>query len=381
MKFVIKRDRLVQAVNEVTRAISSRTTIPILTGIKITVNDEGVTLTGSDSDISIEAFIPLIDNDEVIVEVESFGGIVLQARYFGDIVRRLPDENVQLEVGSNYQTNIRSGQASFTLNGLDPLEYPKLPEVTDGKQIVLPINVLKNIIRQTVFAVSAIEVRPVLTGVNWIIKNDLLTSVATDSHRLALREIPLEADAPDEYNIVIPGKSLSELSKILDDNSDSIELVIASNQILFKLKDLLFYSRLLEGSYPDTSRLIPTDIKSELVINSKSFLQAIDRASLLARENRNNVIKLATLENGQVEVSSNSPEIGNVSERVFSQQFSGEELKISFNGKYMMDALRAFEGDDIVISFAGTMRPFVLRPKDAANPNEILQLITPVRTY
>ncbi|AIS58508.1 DNA polymerase III subunit beta [Listeria ivanovii] len=381
MKFVIERDRLVQAVNEVTRAISARTTIPILTGIKIVVNDEGVTLTGSDSDISIEAFIPLIENDEVIVEVESFGGIVLQSKYFGDIVRRLPEENVEIEVTTNYQTNISSGQASFTLNGLDPMEYPKLPEVTDGKNIKIPINVLKNIIRQTVFAVSAIEVRPVLTGVNWIIKENKLSAVATDSHRLALREIPLETDIDEEYNIVIPGKSLAELNKILDDASESIEMTLANNQILFKLKDLLFYSRLLEGSYPDTSRLIPTDTKSELVINSKAFLQAIDRASLLARENRNNVIKLMTLDNGQVEVSSNSPEVGNVSENVFSQSFTGEEIKISFNGKYMMDALRAFEGDDIQISFSGTMRPFVLRPKDATNPNEILQLITPVRTY
>ncbi|MBK3914762.1 DNA polymerase III subunit beta [Listeria ivanovii] len=381
MKFVIERDRLVQAVNEVTRAISARTTIPILTGIKIVVNDEGVTLTGSDSDISIEAFIPLIENDEVIVEVESFGGIVLQSKYFGDIVRRLPEENVEIEVTTNYQTNISSGQASFTLNGLDPMEYPKLPEVTDGKNIKIPINVLKNIIRQTVFAVSAIEVRPVLTGVNWIIKENKLSAVATDSHRLALREIPLETDIDEEYNIVIPGKSLAELNKILDDASESIEMTLANNQILFKLKNLLFYSRLLEGSYPDTSRLIPTDTKSELVINSKAFLQAIDRASLLARENRNNVIKLITLDNGQVEVSSNSPEVGNVSENVFSQSFTGKEIKISFNGKYMMDALRAFEGDDIQISFSGTMRPFVLRPKDATNPNEILQLITPVRTY
>ncbi len=381
MKFVIQRDRLVLAVNEVTRAISSRTTIPILTGIKMMVNDEGVTLTGSDSDISIEAFIPLIENDEVVVEVESFGGIVLQSKYFGDIVRRLPDENVEIEVTTNNQTTIRSGQAFFTLNGLDVYEYPKLPEVSDGKKIRIPINVLKNIIRQTVFAVSAIEVRPVLTGVNWIIKNNMLTAVATDSHRLALREIPLEAEINEEYNIVIPGKSLAELNKILDDATESIEMVLANNQILFKLKDLLFYSRLLEGSYPDTSRLIPTDTKSELVINAKAFLQAIDRASLLARENRNNVIKLTTLENGQVEISSNSPEVGNVSEKLFSQSFTGEDLKISFNGKYMMDALRAFEGDDIQISFAGTMRPFVLRPRDAENPNEILQLITPVRTY
>lgn len=381
MKFVIDRDHLVNAVNEVTRAISARTTIPILTGIKIDVNDEGVTLTGSDSDISIEAFIPLIEQDEVIVEVESFGGIVLQSKYFGDIVRRLPDKNVEIEVTTNNQTTIRSGQAFFTLNGLDVLEYPKLPEVSEGKQIRIPIHVLKNIIRQTVFAVSTIEVRPVLTGVNWIIKNGTLTAVATDSHRLALREIPIEAPEEEEYNIVIPGKSLSELNKILDEASDSLEIILANNQILFKLKDLLFYSRLLEGSYPDTSRLIPAETKSELIINAKAFLQAIDRASLLARENRNNVIKLSTLENGQVEVSSNSPEIGNVSEKLFSQSFTGEDLQISFNGKYMMDALRAFEGDDIQISFSGTMRPFVLRPRDAENPNEILQLITPVRTY
>ncbi|WP_163655359.1 DNA polymerase III subunit beta [Listeria sp. PSOL-1] len=381
MKFVIQRDRLVLAVNEVTRAISSRTTIPILTGIKIEVNDEGVTLTGSDSDISIEAFIPLIENDEILVEVETFGGIVLQSKYFGDIIRRLPDENVEIEVTTNNQTTICSGQAFFTLNGLDVMEYPKLPEVTDGKKISIPINVLKNIVRQTVFAVSAIEVRPVLTGVNWIIKSNQLTAVATDSHRLALREIPLENEAQEEYNIVIPGKSLSELNKILDEATESIEMVLASNQILFKMKNLLFYSRLLEGSYPDTSRLIPTESKSELVINAKSFLQAIDRASLLARENRNNVIKLATLENGQVEISSNSPEVGNVSEKLFSQSFTGEDLKISFNGKYMMDALRAFDGDDVQISFSGTMRPFVLRPRDATNPNEILQLITPVRTY
>ncbi|WP_167628640.1 DNA polymerase III subunit beta [Listeria valentina] len=381
MKFVIDRDHLVNAVNEVTRAISARTTIPILTGIKIDVNDEGVTLTGSDSDISIEAFIPLIEQDEVIVEVESFGGIVLQSKYFGDIVRRLPDKNVEIEVTTNNQTTIRSGQAFFTLNGLDVLEYPKLPEVSEGKQIRIPIHVLKNIIRQTVFAVSTIEVRPVLTGVNWIIKNGTLTAVATDSHRLALREIPIEAPEAEEYNIVIPGKSLSELNKILDEASDSLEIILANNQILFKLKDLLFYSRLLEGSYPDTSRLIPAETKSELIINAKAFLQAIDRASLLARENRNNVIKLSTLENGQVEVSSNSPEIGNVSEKLFSQSFTGEDLQISFNGKYMMDALRAFEGDDIQISFSGTMRPFVLRPRDAENPNEILQLITPVRTY
>ncbi|MCM3570742.1 DNA polymerase III subunit beta [Neobacillus mesonae] len=378
MKFIIQRDRLVQSVQDVMRAITSRTTIPILTGIKMTAAEEGVTLTGSDSDISIESFIPKEESGNEIVEIKQPGSIVLQAKFFSEIVKKLPTDFVEIEVLNHLQTVIRSGKSEFNLIGLDAEEYPHLPQIEENNKFQIAADLLKAMVRQTHFAVSTSETRPILTGVNWNIENGELNCIATDSHRLALRKAKIEAGSDVSYNIVIPGKSLNELSKIIDDTNDLIDIVITENQILFKAKHLLFFSRLLEGNYPDTSRLIPNESKTDITVNTKDFLQAIDRASLLAREGRNNVVKLATHEGGVIEISSNTPEIGKVIEEVQSETVTGEELKISFSAKYMMDALKALEGTDINISFTGAMRPFVIRP---LNDETILQLILPVRTY
>jgi DNA polymerase III subunit beta len=378
VRFFIQRDRLVQSVQDVMKAVTSRTTIPILTGIKVVATEDGVTLTGSDSDISIESFLPKEEDGNEIVEIHQTGGVVLQAKFFSEIVKKLPSDTVEIEVGNHFQTVIRSGQTEFNLNGLDHEEYPHLPQIIEENVFKIPTDLLKAMIRQTVFAVSTSETRPILTGVNWKIENGELSCIATDSHRLAMRKAPVEITDGVTYNVVIPGKSLNELSKILDDTQEPVEIVITENQILFKTKHLLFFSRLLEGSYPDTTRLIPTDGKTEIHLNTKEFLQAIDRASLLAREGKNNVVKLSTLENGMIEISSNSPEIGKVVEHVTSESIEGEELKISFSAKYMMDALKAIEGPEISIRFTGAMRPFIIRPIDN---DSILQLILPVRTY
>lgn len=378
MKFIIQKDYLVQSVQDVMKAVSSRTTIPILTGIKIVATEEGVTLTGSDSDISIESFIPNEEEGKEIVDIQKPGSVVLPARFFSEIVKKLPKDIVELDVQSHFLTIIRSGKAEFNLNGLDAEEYPHLPQIEENNMFRLPTDLLKNMIRQTVFAVSTSETRPILTGVNWKVDGKELTCIATDSHRLALRKATIETGNEATYNVVIPGKSLSEFSKILDDSHELVDIVITENQVLFKTKHLLFFSRLLDGNYPDTSRLIPADSKTDVILNVKEFLQSIDRASLLAREGRNNVVKLSTLDEGIVEISSNSPEIGKVNEEVQSQSISGEELKISFSAKYMLDALKALEGTDIKINFTGAMRPFVIRTLE---DDSMLQLILPVRTY
>ncbi|MGE8204772.1 DNA polymerase III subunit beta [Heyndrickxia sp. NPDC080065] len=379
MKFSIQRDRLIQSVQDVLKAISPRTTIPILTGIKIVATTEGVTLTGSDSDVSIESFIPKEEDGNELVEIFNPGAIVLQAKFFSEIVKKLPMDTIEIEVINQLQTVIRSGKSEFNLNGLDPEEYPHLPQISEENVFKIPTDIVKNLIRQTVFAVSTSETRPILTGVNWKVKSNELTCIATDSHRLAMRSAAIEFTNDAEYNIVIPGKSLNELNKILDDTNEPVEIVITENQILFKAKHLLFFSRLLEGNYPDTSRLIPSESKTDIIINTKEFLQAIDRASLLAREGRNpNVVKLTTLTSGMIEISSNTPEVGKVIEQVQSESIEGEDLKISFSAKYMMDALKALEGLEIQISFTGAMRPFIIRP---LNDESILQLILPVRTY
>lgn len=378
MRFIIQRDRLVQSVQDVMKAVTSRTTIPILTGIKIVATNEGVTLTGSDSDISIESYIPKEEAGDEIVEIKQTGSIVLQAKFFSEIVKKLPTDFVEMEVQNQLQVVLRSGKSEFNLNGLDPEEYPRLPQVEEENAFKIPTDLLKALVRQTVFAVSTSETRPVLTGVNWKVENGELICIATDSHRLALRKAKIEIETAHNYNVVIPGKSLNELSKILDDNNELVEIVITENQVLFKAKHLLFFSRLLEGNYPDTSRLIPAESKTEVVVNTKDFLHAIDRASLLAREGRNNVVRLATLESKGIEISSNTPEIGKVIEELVAQSIDGEELKISFSAKYVMDALKTLEGHEIKISFTGAMRPFLIRP---LNDDSLLQLILPVRTY
>lgn len=378
MKFSIMRDRLLDGLNDVMKAVSSKTTIPILTGIKIDISSEGVTLTGSDADITIQTFIPVEEDGKEIVQVKEPGSIVLQARMFNEIIRKLPTNEVVVEVSEQLQTRIQSGKSDFHLIGSDASEYPLLPDISADRQITLPADLLKTIIRETVFAVSTTESRPVLTGVKWEIKDNSLVCIATDSHRLAQRKVTLEQLPSEEMNVVIPGKSLTELSKILSDSPHPVDIFMTNQQVLFKTPDVLFFSRLLEGNYPDTSRLIPEESSTIVTINGKSLLQGIDRASLLAREDRNNVVRFSTIDTGTVEISSNSPEIGKVEEEIQIDSFEGEELKISFSAKYMMDALKAIDGQEVVIQFTGAMRPFTIR---SIHDDAILQLILPVRTY
>lgn len=378
MKFEIMRDRLLDGLNDVMKAVSSKTTTPILTGIKIDVTNEGLHLTGSDADITIQTFIPVEENGEQIITISETGSIVLQAKMFNEIARKLPTNDVQIEVVNEVQAHIRSGKSDFHVIATDASEYPLLPELSADQQFTIPADLLKSIIRETVFAVATSESRPVLTGVNWQLKDGELICVATDSHRLARRKTTLEQLPEGVQSVVIPGKSLNELNKILEDSTNPVQIVLTNQQVLFKTEHVLFFSRLLEGNYPDTTRLIPDEYKTNVTINGKALLQAIDRASLLARDDRNNVVRFETLEGNAVEISSNSPEIGKVEEEIQVVEFDGEHLKISFSSKYMMDALKAIDGQDVVIQFTGSMRPFILR---SVHDDAILQLILPVRTY
>lgn len=378
MKFDIQRDHLLNGVNDVLKAVSSKTTIPILTGIKLDATKDGLALTGSDADITIQAFIPTEKDGEELIHVTEPGSIVLQARMFNEIVRKLPTNDVEIEVADGYETRIRSGKSDFHLIGLDASEYPMTPDVTNDSQFTLAADLLKQIIRETVFAVSASESRPVLTGVNWQVKEKDLVCVATDSHRLARRKVALENLPTNMTGVAIPGKSLNELSKVLPDDQTSVDIYLNAQQVVFKTNDVVFYSRLLEGNYPDTSRLIPEEYQTTIKLNGKELLQAIDRASLLARGDRNNVVRLSVVDNETIEISSNSPEVGKVEEQIPVEVFEGDDIRISFSAKFMMDALKAIDGQEVVVQFTGAMRPFILR---SVHDDAILQLILPVRTY
>ncbi|CAI2546933.1 Beta sliding clamp [Apilactobacillus kunkeei] len=378
MKFSIKRSAFIQGINMVSRAISSKTTIPILTGLKLSASNEGLVLTGSNADVSIETVIDRNDADnELIIEEE--GSIVLPARFFSGIVKKLPSDKMTLSVANGFQTEITSGTSSFTINGLDAADYPHLPEIENDNEISLSGDVFKEIINQTVIAVSNQESRPILTGVHFVLKDGTLFAVATDSHRLSQRKVALP-DNQGEYDVIIPGSSLSELSKMISDDTENVKMKITENQVLFTIGNTYFYSRLLEGTYPDTSRLIPKDSETNVQFDAYELLGAIERASLLSHESRNNVVKLTIKANvKQVTISGNSPDVGNVEEEVESKEVAGNDLEISFNPDYMKDALRAFGHSMINVAFTSSLRPFTLVPSEDAE--NFIELITPVRTF
>ena len=379
MKFTINRPAFINQLNNVLRAISSKPTIPILTGLKMVVTDHSVILTGSDADITIESTLDASDSSYGL-SIEEPGAIVLPARFFNEVIKKLPDKQATIEVFNGLQVRITSGTAEFTINGQDANNYPHLPEVESENTVELASDMLREVIDQTRIAVSKQESRPILTGIHVTLNNGILTAVATDSHRLAQRKVELPETADRDFDIVLPGASMTELAKMIADEKDGVKMQITENQALFIFGNTHFYSRLLEGNYPETSRLIPESSDTRLEITASDLLASIERASLLSHESRNNVVKLSVNpENKIATVSGTSADVGNVEEEINADQIVGNPLEISFNPDYMRDALKSFGQTKILISFTTALRPFTLVPtEEKAN---FVQLITPVRTY
>ncbi|KRN00224.1 DNA polymerase sliding clamp subunit [Lactobacillus taiwanensis DSM 21401] len=358
------------------RAISSRASIPILSGIKLNLTDEMLTLTGSDTDISIEIQIPV--NDDLVVQ--STGSIVLPARFFSEIVKKLPGKDFSFEVKESFQTKIVSENTEFMINGLDANNYPHLPEISTDASFKISGKTFREIINETVFAVATQESRPTLTGVNFIFNNSSIKAVATDSHRLSQRQISLENGPQTSTDLIIPGKSLVELARIIGENDPEITVNPGENQVLFEVGNIAFYSRLLDGQYPDTDRLIPTESTTSVEFELPVLARSLERASLLTHESRNNVVKMTLdVQNQLVKLQGDSPEIGNVEEEIGFKNLEGDGLTISFNPDYLREALRASITDSIIMNFTQPLRPFTVVP--AKQDVNFTQLITPVRTF
>lgn len=376
MKFTVNRNLFLDNLNNVMHAISSRATIPILSGIKLNLTETELLLTGSDTDISIEIKIPVSED----LTVDSTGSVVLPARFFSEIIRRLPGKEFSLEVKESFQTQIISENSEFTINGLDANNYPRLPEIPDESSFVISGKTFREIINETQFAVATQESRLVLTGVHFTFSPDKIHAVATDSHRLSSRALTLENGPQTKTDLIIPGKSLLELARIIGETDPEIKVCPGENQVLFEIGNILFYSRLLEGSYPDTERLIPTNSTTTVEFDLMELSSALDRASLLTHAGRNNVVDLTLDTKKQsAKLSGESAEIGNVEEDVSFKKLEGENLKISFNPDYLRDALKASVTDSVIMDFTQPLRPFTVNP-DKADIN-FVQLITPVRTF
>ncbi|MBT2648620.1 DNA polymerase III subunit beta [Bacillus sp. ISL-34] len=376
MEFIINKECFNKAISDVSHAVSIKTPVPILSGIKIVANSDCLSLLGSNSDIVIEKTIPLTIDGVKELEVYKKGTVVLSAKYLSEIVKKLP-EVIHLKLNENQSVTIKSNEIVTNLNGLQSGEYPNLPQIDGAGYFNIPSVELLEIIKQTVFAVSKSEARPALTGVNLSIRENRLSCVATNSHRLALRELPLESMVNGSF--IVPSKSLNQLTKLINDESGIIHIFITKSYIVFKSNNISLFSRLIEGNYPNASGLLPKDFKTIITLDTKTLLRGIDRACLFASEWRNNNVHLEILDNSELRISSNSSELGKIEETQSIKAIRGEAgLSISLDGSFLLDALKAIKEKDVKLSFGGPMRPVLIEP---SGNSSYRQLISPVRTY
>ncbi|AAM78609.1 TPA: DNA polymerase III subunit beta [Streptococcus pyogenes] len=376
IQFSINRTLFIHALNATKRAISTKNAIPILSSIKIEVTPTGVTLTGSNGQISIENTIP-VSNENAGLLITSPGAILLEASFFINIISSLPDININVKEIEQHQVVLTSGKSEITLKGKDVDQYPRLQEVSTENPLILKTKLLKSIIAETAFAASLQESRPILTGVHIVLSNHKdFKAVATDSHRMSQRLITLDNTSAD-FDVVIPGKSLREFSAVFTDDIETVEVFFSPSQILFRSEHISFYTRLLEGNYPDTDRLLMTEFETEVVFNTQSLRHAMERAFLISNATQNGTVKLEITQN-HISAHVNSPEVGKVNEDLDIVSQSGSDLTISFNPTYLIESLKAIKSETVKIHFLSPVRPFTLTPGD--EEESFIQLITPVRT-
>ncbi len=373
MKISIKQNILMEHLNYAIKGISSKNIRPILNCIKFELTKDGLYLLSTDNDIAIKTFIHKKDIDNI----DTCGEIVVSGKYIYDIVKKLPNDIIHIETLDNSKICISALNSTFYLNCNNVQDFPDLELEESKNPIILNKGLFKNIINQTAFASSNQESRPVLTGINFKIENNIMECTATDSYRLAKKVLELNTTVSEQINIIIPTKNLLELTRLFLEEEENLEIHIFTNKIIFKFASIVMLSRLINGEYPDTSKLIPKEYLLTMKVPLNEFYSAIDRASLLTNEEDKNTIKLES-KGSSILLSSNIPEIGNVEEKLSVVKNNSEEIKIAFSSKYMMDALKALDCEEIEIMFNGEIKPIIIKNPETDN---LIQLIVPIRTY
>ncbi len=374
MKIKIKKDLLLENLNKVSKAISTKNLVPALAGIKFDLQKEGLTLTASDNDITIRTFIPYQEGD---MTIEEEGSIIISGRYILDIVRKLDEEMINLEVFDELKVIISTENSEYNLNGINKNEYPNINLEINKNPILINSKVFKDLVNQTAFAASNDEARPALTGLNFKIVGNILECNCTDSYRLARKILTLNNNVENDYNIVIPSKNIIEVSKLINDDELDIELHIFNNKILFKYDNILFQSRLINGNFPNTSNLLPKDSMLKIKVSVAELYNVIDRVSILTSDKEKNVVTLETSGN-TLTMKSSSTEIGRGDSKMNIEKENEEDITISFSARYVMEALKVIEDSECEISFVGEVNPIIFK---GCEHDDLLQLVLPIRTY
>ena len=365
LKIICQKTDLLNGVNTVLKAVPTRTTLPILECILLDATNDSFKLISNDLELGIESTV----NAEIIKK----GQIALDAKMFSEIVKKLPSSIVEISVDENMKTTIICEKSKFNISGQSGDEFLKLPKIEKDNYIKLSQLCFKEMIHQTIFSIAIEEVRPVLTGELIEINDNHFNIVSVDGHRVSIRYSKLENNK-NNINVVVPGKTLNEISKILSSEEEKeVYIYFTDKHILFELNDSIVVSRLLEGEFPKYEQIFSKDYETKVTINRREFFNSIERAALISKDGKKTPIKI-NINDSNLIITSNT-ELGTSYEEVNIIK-EGKNLDIAFNPRFLIEALRVIEDEEINIQFTNPLSPCIIKQTDG---NDYKYLILPIR--
>ena len=363
MKFTVNKSDITEAVSNIQRAVSTKTSIPALEGILLSATETGLELCAYDLELGITTVIPAF--------VMEPGKAVLSAKLFSDIVRRTPAETVTVSVDEKNMATLESCYSRFSIIGIPAEEFPELPKLSDSTQISLPGALLKSMIRQTLFAIAESDAKPIHQGSLFSLENGILDVVSVDGYRLAVRREPV--DFSEDLSFVVPGKTLSELLKLIKDSEEPVEISAGRRHILFKIDNYTVISSLLEGEFLNYKAAIPPESQTEVVLKTREAIDSVERVSLLITDRLKSPIR-CLFDNNEVKLNCTTS-MGRASDQL-DVEMTGQSVEIGFNNRYLLEALRNTECDEVKVQLGGPLSPMKVVPKEG---DSFLFLVLPVR--
>lgn len=364
MKISIARGELLDALSTVSRGLSSRTTLPILSGIHVSSTQDTVVFQATDLEVSIRTSCQ--------AKIDEKGQTVLPGKLLTDIVRSLPEAAITIETGSTGSAKITCGQSAFTMKTLSPDDYPKFPEVSAEETVSLPTEQFSHVVHQVSRSVSRDETRPILTGILVVVEDGTLRMVATDSYRLCVKEAEVSGISGG-IELVVPGKAMEDVAKLIG-STEAVSLGVSENQVIFTFGDTTFISRRIEGSFPNYRQLLPKEHSTRVVIDRVELLEAIKRVSLMAQHN--SPIRLAVNTNEHtLRLSATSQDVGEAHEDLQANP-EGEDVEIAFSHAYLLDGVAVAQGDTIALEISSPLKPGVIKSTEG---KDFTYLLMPVR--
>lgn len=368
MKFVCEKDKILKALNSVIKAVASKTTIPILEGILIQTNDNEIKFTTYDLEIGIEYIME--------AEVKEQGSTVVNAIMFSEIMRKLPDAEINITLNESNLLVIECEGSLYKLATMNPTEFPELPQITVENSITIEQNTLKNMIRKTIFAVSIEENRPIFTGCLFQTIDNKLNVVAVDGFRLAWNSTTLN-NKTNDFSAVIPGKTLNEVNKIILDSFELVKIGVSKNQALFEMDNCKIVTRLLDGEFLNYKNVIPENWETRIRINKNNLQDCFERISLISASSTEKEKKYpvkVVVDIGKITISCTN-QTGDAKEEIYVST-EGKNLEAGFNPKYFLDALKVIDDEEVFVDFGSSISPCVIRPVDEG---DYTYMILPIR--